>query len=597
MAHFLFLGQASSQAPTATEAMGGIDMTGMVVFKRDIDNSYPMQPGGQLYVSNKFGLVRVTTWDNPVVSLKATVRVGAENLVQAERFAQAIAVDGNQVENRLELRTVYPEVTEGDSLGYTVDFHLSVPTNLNLSIDNHFGDTSVTGLAGDLSVDSSYGAVRLTSIGGRASVRAKGDFPLEVRGLPAGGTFFLRSTPSTFSDIGGSVSISNYLGTIDVMGLHESCELIATCDNGPIRVTLPDGAAPDLRASAEFGDVEIGIPAERQRWGKRTLITAANPEATQRISLDTSFASIFVRVQAIEAPPEVSQQLGTEPVQEIVRQEVAYVEGQTIVLDSMPGVVTFEATDDPAKVSVEATRFVRVSDVKNAPAAMESLASSVVSSEKEIRILTEVAGDVANLGIAEIKTHLRIQHPVTAPLRIVHDSGMLTIRGAGGSVHIEQNSGDVILGETAGEVDVQLASGSVTLRDTLGSVTARVEEGDIRTFSTLGALTLETARGKIVIDDPRAGVFGRNSRGDVRVIALEGLFGDFDIQTENGNINMVIPPTSDALLLLSTQGGTVYSSFPVTGTLEKRDQSFQGRLNEATHRLVLQANQGNIVLD
>jgi hypothetical protein len=60
---------------------------------------------------------------------------------------------------------------------------------------------------------------------------------------------------------------------------------------------------------------------------------------------------------------------------------------------------------------------------------------------------------------------------------------------------------------------------------------------------------------------------------------------------------MVMPPTSDAWLSLNVEDGDLYSSFPVTGTHEKNRHTFQGRLNLATHRVVLEARHGNVVLD
>lgn len=597
MAHFLFWGPAYAQPGAAPDSMGGIDLTGLVVFHRDLDNNYPVQQGGQLYVSNKFGPVRITTWDNPLVNLKARIRVGAENMIQAERFAQAITVEGNQVDNRIELRTVYPQPDDDAAVGYTVDFTLSVPTDLNVSVENRFGDISVVGLSGDVAIDSSYGAIQLVSIGGRAQVRAKGDFPLDVRGLPKGGTFFLRSTPSTFSDIGGVTTISNYLGTIDVTSLHESCELSATCDNGPIRVVLPEGANPDLKAAAEFGDVESDIPVARQRWGKKTLVTSEVPNAQQRVDLKTSFGSIYIQTKALEPPPAFVPQSNAESVQEVITEQFPITAEQTLVIDAMPGDITLVASEEASVIEVEATRFVRVADAKSAPQALASLTRDVTTSETEMRVQTDVDGDIGGLGVTDTRIHLRIQHPKSTPIRLTHTSGTTTVQGAAGPVSIEQESGDIFVHGTAGELNVRLDSGSISLRETAGTVDASTGEGDIRTVGTTGSLTLEAMRGKTVIEDPRAGVVARNTQGDIRIVALEGVFGDFEIQTQNGNINMVIPPTSNALLLLNTQGGTVYSSFPVTGSLEKGNRTYQGRLNDATHRVVLEANQGNIVLD
>jgi hypothetical protein len=69
------------------------------------------------------------------------------------------------------------------------------------------------------------------------------------------------------------------------------------------------------------------------------------------------------------------------------------------------------------------------------------------------------------------------------------------------------------------------------------------------------------------------------------------------VKATNGKISMLIPPTSDALLVLNVKNGKLYSSFPVTGSVQKTTSTFQGRLNNATHRVVLETEGGDIELD
>ncbi|MFP6581188.1 MAG: DUF4097 family beta strand repeat-containing protein [Candidatus Hydrogenedentota bacterium] len=595
MAQFFLLARVDAQPPTS--AMGGIDLTGMVVFTREVENHYPITGSGQLFVSNQFGAIRVSTWDNPVINMKAVIRVGAENLMQAERFAQTISVEGSHVDDRVELRTVYPDVDDASSVGYTVELQITVPSTITLAAENRFGDIFVSNVNGQVNINSSYGAIGLQNLGGRVHVRAKGDFPLEVRGLPSGGTFFLRSTQSQFSDIGGTITINNYLGSIHLDQLHETAQVSATCDNGPIRLILAAGAKPSLLATTEFGDIESDFPVTRQRWGKKTLITIQSPDAQQHIELNASFGSILIQSQSLEPLKATKQLAGSEPVREELKATIPFAEGQSLLVDAMGGDVTLEATGVTNEILFEATRFVRVNNVANARKALEGLAWTFDDVGTETRIRTTLESDVQALGITEYKMHLRIRYPKAANLKVVHQSGMTSVHHAEGTVGIEQKSGDVHVVGTAGAVDIAVGAGHVDVRDNTGSVTVTVEEGTIRTQNSKGVLKLEGHRGRIVMESPGASAYVRNTDGDVRIVALEGVFADIDVMTTNGNINMVIPPTSDVLLMLNAENGTVYSSFTVTGSLEKRTQTFQGRLNGATHRVLLQTIQGNIVLD
>ncbi|MFP6596091.1 MAG: hypothetical protein VCC01_01425, partial [Candidatus Hydrogenedentota bacterium] len=87
MAHFFILPAAEAQRSSVAEELGGADLTGKVLFERTLDKSYPVSgEDAELFVSNQFGAIRVSTWDNPVVKVEGIIRVGAENMMQAERY-------------------------------------------------------------------------------------------------------------------------------------------------------------------------------------------------------------------------------------------------------------------------------------------------------------------------------------------------------------------------------------------------------------------------------------------------------------------------------------------------------------------------------
>ena len=192
---------------------------------------------------------------------------------------------------------------------------------------------------------------------------------------------------------------------------------------------------------------------------------------------------------------------------------------------------------------------------------------------------------------------VRVRYPKASSLRVVHVSGETRVVNSAGLVDVTQKSGMVRIEGSSGSVEGVNREGDIVIEDNLGFVHAVAEHGSIRANRSVGEISLEGRRGKIVIDAPRGKVRTHNTGGDVRIIALEGVFGDFDVMVENGNISMVMPPTSDAWVFLNVVDGSIYSSIPVTGSHEKNSHTFQGRLNKATHRVVLEAHQGNVVLD
>jgi len=162
---------------------------------------------------------------------------------------------------------------------------------------------------------------------------------------------------------------------------------------------------------------------------------------------------------------------------------------------------------------------------------------------------------------------------------------------------LEQSQGTVLLEGTTQQVVVTNEDGNVTIQAAAGPVKATVNNGVLRIERPASDIDVTCRNGKTIVDTPLAGVKINNEVGDVRIIALEGVNGDFEVTAVDGNISVAIPETADASLFLNAKGGTVYSSVTINGTIEKYNQSFQGRLNEGTHRIILETQQGNIILD
>jgi hypothetical protein len=147
-----------------------------------------------------------------------------------------------------------------------------------------------------------------------------------------------------------------------------------------------------------------------------------------------------------------------------------------------------------------------------------------------------------------------------------------------------------------------------------GTVTAKVKQGRIESTGTaaaidftaggdvtirqaMGGVRAQSGGGTVLIDTPGGPVFARGQGGDVRLIALGGVRGDYDIQTEDGNISLAIPPDADAVFVVNVNGGSIFSSAALTGTVQRDTNTFQGRLNNGTHRILLESQRGNVVID
>lgn len=581
--------QPSSQAPT-------VDLSGLAQATRPVSATYPVSGAAQVFISNRYGAVHVTPWDEQLVRVSAEIKVGADTTAIAEQLAQLVNVSGSHTGDRVEVQTQYPVVEPPTKAGFITEIEVNVPATASVEIVNVFGDVFVRGLKGDLSVNARFGIVDLRDLHGQVRVQARGgQLPLIAEDLHAGGTFTLRSTEATFTRVAGTLKVDNYLGGVNVRPGSGPATLDVSCESGPIHLYLDGPAAPDLVAMAHSGEVHSDLALLSQTWGNTTTGRNPNPDSEQKIELYTSFADIHVHQAALAASAEPLVSPAGAPITQTIAQAYDLPTGGTVRLNLMPGNVTIEGHDGP-RVELSATQFVRVTDVANAQLALEGLALRAEPTADSVGISTAVQEDMAAIGCTEYRMDMTLRVPRTAPLELRLNAGTTRVSNVNGTVTLEQEQGVLVLQNVLGAVTAKVKQGSIEATGTAAAIDLAAG-GDVTVRQALGPVRTQSDGGTALIDTPGGPVFARGRGGDVRLIALGGVRGDYDIATEDGNISLAIPPDADAVFVVNAYGGTIFSSASLTGTIQRDIQTFQGRLNGGTHRVLVESRRGNIVID
>ncbi len=595
LAHFFISAAAFAQG---AQSVQGIDFSSLATFSRVDEKTYPVADAAHLFVAHRFGAIRILGWDQEIIRVNANITVWAENAIQAERFAQKIEIAGNHIGDRVEVRTIYPTIKENAKPGYTVDLEISVPRNSSLSLKNMWGDILVKGTSADLSLDSQYGNIELEDLSGHVRARARGPFPLRAIGLRKGGTFILRSTEAYFEDISGSLKIDNYLGPTEIHTSGKAVEIDVQSESGPIHLYLDEDSKPNIEALVDFGSIESDVLLRSETWGETTQGRLINADSTQRLDLYASFESIYIHKTGANpiVPPSQADPGAGEPMKEVITRSYPGTAGMEIQVDAIIGDIRIEAVEQD-RVDLEATQFVRLMNVDKARMALEGLALRVEESGTRLHITTALQDDMAALGCTEYRIDLVLRVPKSTLIQISAENGHTFVSGTNSTVIIEQAKGKVTVDQIQNSVRLTNNSGDIEVSNITGLLTAHATRGTVSARNIKGDLDITCDQGRTIIDGPGANVAVKNSGGDVRIIALEGIKGNYDVSAENGNISMAISNTSDAWLILNVSGGTISSAVPITGTSERDTHAFQGRLNAGTHRVVLETHQGSILID
>ena len=595
LAHFFIHTSVFAQDARSVQ---GVDFTGLATFERVVEKTYPVADAADLFVAHQFGAIRVLGWDQQVVRVKANITVGAENAIQAERLAQKVEIAGNHVGDHVEVRTVYPPIEPNTKreYGYTADLEISVPRKSRITLENSFGDILVTGTSGDVTLDSQYGNIDLVDLSGVVRVRAKGEFPLHAVGLHKGGSFFLRRTEAYFEDVSGSLFVINYDAPIEIRAPGEKVDMEIISELGPIHLYLPSDSSPNIETFVEFGTIESDVLLNSESWGDTEHGRLVRDGSTQHLDLYASFESIYIHV--LDPDPVIAPQPQGpgKPIKEVITRSYPMSPGLEIQIDAMIGDVHIEGADTD-RIELTATKIVRVTDVDKAQMALEGLALQVEESPERLRIATSVQDDMAALGCTSYRVDLSIRCPKSTLVHIAAEDGHTIVADTNSTVVIVQAQGKVTLENIQNSVQVTNAHGDIEASDISGMFTADGTRGTISVRNVKRDLDITCDQGKTIIESPGAAVSVRNSGGDVRIIALEGILGNYEVFTENGNISIAIPNTADARLFLNADEGTIYSTVPLTGTTERDTHAFQGRLNGGTHRVELETHRGSIQID
>lgn len=231
----------------ASLALAGLALPALAA--SPIDETRPLDPRGEVEVSNVKGSIEVRTWDRSEVRITGSLGDGVERL--------EITGEGR----RLGVRVRYPRNASSAEATALV---LEIPHQASLDVESVAASVDVQGIAGDeLGIDSVSG--RITAVGAprKASIESvSGDqrLNLNARDVDAesvSGKISLRGR------IAGSVDVESVSGDIDVDTRGErlgKLEVSTVSGDASVRTGIADGGRFGFESVS--GDVRLALPRD-----------------------------------------------------------------------------------------------------------------------------------------------------------------------------------------------------------------------------------------------------------------------------------------------------------------------------------------------
>ena len=222
---------------------------------------YPAAPNASVNVVNQFGDVNVRP------------AAGSQIVVSANTTSEQVEVDCSQVDGRVEATTHF--LQRADSAHGRVDYEISIPPSVSVSVRNASGPIHLNGLNADISLRSDTAAIevrdlsnahlRVMTVNGPVTLQNVTGGYVEV--LSSGGDVHLNSVS------GPKVTVSTTSGSISYAGdFGHGGEYSLTNHTGNIDVALPSSASVDLDARSSHGSVEDSFPLQQKTHLTNTLV-------------------------------------------------------------------------------------------------------------------------------------------------------------------------------------------------------------------------------------------------------------------------------------------------------------------------------------
>lgn len=570
--------------------------TGGVAQSREFSQKYPVAANASVSIANEFGEIRAGTWDNEVVQISARISVRAESAETASEICKNINIQATPADNHIEVRTVLPDMQ--NVMGKpTIEVHyeMVLPRDASLTCRNNFGDTYVTGVAGSLAVDASFGTVDLRDITGAVNVRARGEFPLLAQNLLHGGVFELHGAKAVFRNVAGALKVSNFWGSVEVHDLPAETSVDVVSESGSIGLYIPAEGTPNITATALYGDIQSDVSLDQVSQGDVTVARSENAASKQQVSLRSSFREIAIRREGATQAAAANPAIPTQPFKEVVTRTDAVLENSKVVVEAITGDVRVVGADTDT-VRVTATKFVRVQSQSNVRAALQALNVKGEATEGTLTLRTSVTDNMAALGCTSYRVDLTVECPRTVSAEVHAQEGHTAVTELGGAVVVKQDAGTVSVERVKGNVNIVNQKGDVRAVSCAGPVEVVASFGTITLLDVSGKMTATSVQGKTVIETPHAEIVARSAGGDIRILSLEGVAGNYDARAEQGNVSILIPAETDAYISATVENGTVRSAIPLTGTIRKDVQEFV-RNSTGPFRLTLQTKGGDIMIN
>jgi hypothetical protein len=137
--------------------------------RKEFHREFVPTDNSTLKVINKFGAVVTETWDKNNVVVDVTVKIENASAERARKLLEMITVEFTEADGNLTAETVFSKEFssiswKGSNNNFSINYNIKMPADVNLEIDNKYGNTVVDELSGHAMLNVKYGDLTVNKL-------------------------------------------------------------------------------------------------------------------------------------------------------------------------------------------------------------------------------------------------------------------------------------------------------------------------------------------------------------------------------------------------------------------------------------------------
>lgn len=270
-------------------------------YTEDFHHTYPLKPGGKIFLENFNGSIEVSGWDQDSVEINGTKYASTPEL------RDAIKIDIVTSGDSIQIRTIRPSERRGN-MG--AKYVVKVPRRTELQrITSSNGSIRANGIEGFARLRTSNGAVRTANLRGDLEAQTSNG-AVEVEKLDGNAVLKTSNGSVRAEGVRGSFEASTSNGGIRVhlLSSEPGRPVKLETSNGGVELTLDAPNQNDIRASTSNGGITLHLPPS---VGARVKASTSNSSISSEFDIRKEGTNSKTRLEGIIGAGGPTLELGT----------------------------------------------------------------------------------------------------------------------------------------------------------------------------------------------------------------------------------------------------------------------------------------------